>query len=63
MNALSMYLEDYSLAFFQSFILATVYLCIYCHTSVGINLLFYLFIYYFIKPASAYDFNVNWPLA
>ena len=54
-----MYLEDYSLAFFQSFILATVYLGIYCHTITG----FYLFIYLFIEPASPYDFNVNWPLA
>ena len=45
-----MYLEDYSLAFFQSFILATVYLCIYCHTSVGIYLLFYLFIYLLSLP-------------
>ena len=51
-----MYLEDYSLALFFSFALATVYLCIillsYCHR--------YLFIYLFIEPASPYDFNVNW---
>ena len=59
MNALYMYLEDYSLALFFSFVLATVYLCIYCHTIIGI----YLFIYLFIEPGSPYDFNVNWPLA
>ena len=58
-----MYLEDYSLALFFSFVLTTVYLRIYCHTIVGIYLLFCLFIYLFIKPASAYDCNVNWPLA
>ena len=51
-----MYLEDYSFALFFSFVLATVYLCIYCHTVIGINLLIYLF----IEPASPYDFNVNW---
>lgn len=56
MNALYMYLEDYSFALFFSFVLATVYLCIYCHTVIGIN----LFIYLFIEPASPYDFNVNW---
>ena len=54
-----MYLEDYSLAPFFSFVLATVYLCIYCHTIIGS----YLFICLFIEPASPYDFNVNWPLA
>ena len=53
-NALYMYLEDYSLALFFSFVLATVYLCIYCHTIIGI----YLFIYLFIEPTSPYDFNV-----
>ena len=45
-NALYMYLEDYSLALFFSFVLATVYLCIYCHTIIGIYLFIYLFIYW-----------------
>ena len=45
-NALYMYLEDYSLALFFSFVLATVYLCIYCHTVIGI----YLFIYLLSLP-------------
>ena len=43
-----MYLEDYSLALFFSFVLTTVYLRIYCHTIVGIYLLFCLVIYLFI---------------
>ena len=53
-----MYLEDYSRG---SFFLLCPRNCLFMYLLSYYRR--YLFIYLFIEPASAYDFNVNWPLA